>query len=382
MRSGSRRIVIAPDSFKGTITAADAAAALATGWREVRPDDEVVEVPMADGGEGTLDAFVASVAGARRVAVTVRGPAGVDVDASWVHLPARAGHPDTAVVELANTSGIELIPPGSALRPLDAGSTGFGQAIRHALDHGVDRLVLAIGSSASSDGGAGMLSVLGARILDSDRSPVGEGVRGLESASEVDLSGLPPLPAQGAVVLSDVDAPLLGPGGAARVFGPQKGATPDDVERIEAALTHWAGLVGADADIPGAGAAGGVGYGLLAWGARIVSGAEAVADLVGLRRALDGAALVITGEGSFDGQSMRGKAPGVVMDVAGETGVPTAVVAGRVAVRPEHAAVVSLTELAGSEDAAIDDPGRWLRSAGRWLAEEFSSEQGAVSTGR
>jgi glycerate kinase len=357
-----RTVVVAPDSFKGTIGAREAAAALAAGWREVRPGDRVVTLPMADGGEGTLDAFESAVPGAERVPVEVEGPAGEAVQATWLRLP-----DGTGVVELASTSGIELLHGG--LRPWDAGTRGFGQAIRAALDAGVARLVLAIGSSASTDGGAGLLQALGARVTDADSRSIAAGARGLATATTVDLDGLAPLPPDGVVVLADVDSPLLGPQGAAAVFGPQKGATPDDVRDINAALDRWAALVGSDPTIAGAGAAGGAGYALLAWGATLAPGAVTVADLVGLPSAVRAADLVITGEGSFDAQSARGKAPGVVLDAARAAGVPAAVVAGRVAVAPDGVRTVDLTDLAGSSAAAMAEPARWLRAAGRLLAE-------------
>lgn len=359
--TASRTVVIAPDSFKGTIRARDAAAALAAGWSAVRPRDRVLTLPIADGGEGTLDAFETAVPGSERIPVVVPGPVGAPVRASWLLLP-----DGTGVVELASTSGIELLRGDP--RPLDAGTTGFGVAIRAALDAGVSRLVLAIGSSASSDGGAGLLQALGARVLDADGQPIAEGARGLEAAATIDLEGLAPLPPDGAVVLADVDSPLLGPTGAAAVFGPQKGATPDDVPRIDAALARWAELAGFDPATPGAGAAGGAGYALLAWGATLTPGAATVADLVGLPVALADAALVITGEGRFDAQSSRGKAPGAVRDAARAAGVPVAIVAGRVLDHPDGVRTLDLTELAGSADEAMGDPVRWLREAGRRLA--------------
>lgn len=366
------RVVVAPDSFKGSIRAADAAAALADGWRAERPDDELVLVPMADGGEGTLDAIETAVAGARRMPVTVPGPTGGELSASWLLLPGGGAQGATGVVELASTAGIELVAP-VGLRPLDAGTRAFGRAVRAAVDAGVDRLVLAIGSSASSDGGAGMLAELGAVLTDADGLPIAEGARGLESLAHVDFAGLIAPPQGGAIVLSDVDVPLLGPSGAARMFAPQKGASPEEVERIEAALAHWALLVGADPTEPGSGAAGGTGYGLLAWGARLSPGAEAVADLVGLRGSLAGAALVITGEGRFDDQSLRGKAPGLVLRAAADADVPAAVVAGRVDVATPGLRTLALADLAGDPDAAMRDPATWLHAAGRLLAREHSA---------
>ena len=367
--TGRARVVVALDSFKGSIRAREAVDAFAAGWLAARPGDDVARVPMADGGEGTLDAFEAAVPGARRMPVTVPGPAGADVAASWLLLPATAERRVTGVVELASTSGFELLDP-SALRPLDADTRGFGRAIRGALDAGVDRLVLAIGSSASSDGGAGMLRELGVRVLDERGVETGDGARGLEAAATVELEGVIPLPTGGAVVLADVTAPLLGPTGAAAVFGPQKGATADDVARIDAALAHWASLLGGDPGIPGAGAAGGTGFGLLSWGARLEPGAATVAELVGLRDAIRDADLVVAGEGRFDGQSAHGKAPGLVLDAARTSGVPAAVVAGLVDAAPAGVRTVALADLAGGPAASLADPSHWLRAAGALLARE------------
>ena len=190
------RVVLALDSFKESIGAADAVAAVGDGWSGAAPSGELVARPMADGGEGTVDAFAAAVAGAQRVPVTVTGPHGRPVAADWLLLP-----DGTGVVELASTSGIELL--GDERLPWDAGTTGFGQAIAAALDHGVRRLVLGIGSSASTDGGAGMLAALGARVLDAGGRPIAPGARGLATASSADLSGLRPLPDSGVVVLSE-----------------------------------------------------------------------------------------------------------------------------------------------------------------------------------
>lgn len=358
------RVVIAPDSFKGSIRARDAAEALAAGWADVRSRDEVVVVPMADGGEGTLDAIEGALPAARRHPVVVPGPSGDDVTISWLELP-----DGTGVVELAATSGIELL--AGELRPLDASTHGFGRAVAAALDAGVARLVLAIGGSASSDGGAGLLEELGVRILDAADRPVAPGARGLEDAVRVDAAGLRPLPPGGVEVLCDVDSPLLGPSGAARVFAPQKGADPSQVSRIETALARWAGLLDADSAIPGAGAAGGTGFALLAWGARLVPGAATVARLVGLHDAVRGADLVVTGEGSFDAQSARGKAPQLVLDAARDAGAPAAVVAGVLGVRPDGVRAIALADLAGSAEASRQEPAPWLREAGRVLAGEF-----------
>lgn len=365
-------VVLAPDSFKGTIGAAAAAAALRDGWASADPSAEIVVKPMADGGEGTLDAFAAAVPGARRMPVSVTGPDGRRVEASWLLLPAAADAPDgTGVVELASTSGIELLAAGSALRPLDAGTRGFGEAVAAALAHGVSRLVLGIGSSASTDGGTGLLTALGARFTDAAGRPIPSGGRGLDRVAAADLDGLPPLPPGGVRVLTDVTSPLLGAEGAAAVFGPQKGASPHEIEVLERGLRRLAELIPVDPGAPGAGAAGGTGFGLLAWGAQLVPGADAVAELIGLREAMAHATVVVTGEGSFDGQSAAGKAPEAVRALAASEGVAVALVAGRIApdaATAGFAGAVSLTELAGSSEAAMQDPGRWLFAAGAELA--------------
>jgi glycerate 2-kinase len=368
-----RRIVFAPDSFKGTISAADAAAALAEGWRSVSPSDELVLLPMADGGEGTLDAVSRARLGARRVPVRVTGPDDRPVDAHWLLLTEPDGS-HTAVIELACASGLTLL---HELRPLDAHTLGFGQAITAALDHGVDRLVLALGGSASTDGGSGVLEALGARPLDAASSPVARGARGLASVAHIDADALRLPPAGGAVILADVDNPLLGPRGAAAVFGPQKGLDSADQPAAEAALARWASLwPEVSPEHPGAGAAGGTAFGLLAWGATLRPGSAAIAELLGLEGVIAGADLVITGEGRFDDQTGAGKAPAHVAALADRAGVPCALVAGSAPAGDSgnsgytgaFAHVVSLTQLAGSEAAARDDPARWLQRAGAVLA--------------
>jgi glycerate kinase len=383
----SRTVVIAPDSFKGTAAATVVAQALAAGWHSERPADAIRLLPMADGGEGTVDAFAAAVPGARRIPVTVTGPEGTDVSASWVLLPPTPEAPSgTGVVELANTSGIELLGTPPRLRAFDAHTRGFGQAIAAALEHGVSRLVLGIGSSSSTDGGAGMLTALGARFADAAGRPIADGARGLADVATAELSELAPLPAGGVTVLSDVTNPLLGARGAAAVFGPQKGASPEQVAVLDAGLARFAAVLGAATagadrgasarlsplpDAPGAGAAGGTGFGLLAWGATLVPGSAAVAELVGLDSAVGAASLVITGEGSYDGQSAAGKVPAHVGALAAAAGVTVALVAGRIAGDADvsgFAATASLTDLAGSAEAAMGEPARWLVAAGAALA--------------
>jgi glycerate 2-kinase len=363
-------VVLAPDGFKGTVSGARAARALAAGWLEARPGDRVIERPMADGGEGTLDAFASAVPGARRMPLSVTGPDDREVRASWLLLPPADDAPGgTGVVELASTSGIELL---RELRPEDAHTRGFGQAVVAALDHGVSRLVLGIGSSSSTDGGLGLLAALGARAVDRSGRPVPSGLRGLAVVAGIDLSTARALPPGGVIVITDVTSPLGGPHGAAHVFGPQKGLDPAAVVRADLALERLAALIPAVApDTPGAGAAGGTGFALLAWGARLTPGAEEVALLVGLPGAIEEADAVVTGEGSYDGQSGAGKVPGYVARLSAARSRPVLLAAGRITADADlgpFSRAVSLTRLAGSASAAMAEPERWLRAAGRALA--------------
>jgi glycerate kinase len=355
-------IVFAPDSFKGSAAADLAARALAEGWASERPEDELVLRPMADGGEGTVDAFELAVPGARRMPVTVLGPDGRDVSTAWLLLP-----DGTGVVELASASGLTLLDP---LLPRDAHTYGFGQAIVAALDGGARRLLLAIGGSSSTDGGAGALAALGALFLDDAGQPIPLGGGGLARLAEVDFRGLRDLPPGGASVLTDVANPLLGPLGAAAIFGPQKGATAEDVDALDAALARLAGLLAdVDPDTPGAGAAGGAGFGLLAWGAALTPGSAAVAAALGLAATVRHADVVVTGEGAYDEQSAAGKVPHHVAALAAAAGVPALLVAGRIGAATDgFAHAVSLTDLAGSGSAAQADAERYLREAGAALA--------------
>jgi glycerate kinase len=336
------RVVIAPDSFKGSIAARDAASAIAAGWRSIRPGDEIVELPQADGGEGTIDAIGAAVPGSVRHPVPgVTGPDRRPVDADWLMLP-----DGTAVVELARSSGIALMP---RLDALGATTRGLGEVIAAALDAGAHSLVIGLGSSASTDGGAGALEALG------DRRP----------------------PPGGVTLLTDVTAPLLGPAGAAAVFGPQKGASAADLDELETRLRDWAArFPGADPGTPGAGAAGGTAFGFLAaWGARIQPGAAAIADLTGLTAALGDADVLITGEGRFDATSLTGKVVGHAFRAAQAAGVARVIaIAGQVATAPPvlagvRTASVALVDLAGSTEAALADPAGWLRHAGAAAAQ-------------
>jgi glycerate kinase len=331
------RIVVAPDKFKGSLPAAEVAAAVAAGLRAVAGDAEILAMPVADGGDGTVDAAVA--AGFERVPVTAAGPDGEPVRASY----ARRG--DVAVVELACVCGLALLPAGRRA-PLTASSFGAGEVLRAALDAGARQVVLGVGGSASTDGGAGMLAALGARVLGADGEPVGREVAGrrvaggadLELVAALDLAGLHPAFRSGEASLTlaaDVDNPLTGLDGAAAVYGPQKGASPAEVARLDAGLERWAAVVAATVGkewsaAPGAGAAGGVGFAAMAvLGARMQPGIELVLELTGLEARLAGADLVITGEGSLDGQSLAGKAPVGVARAAARHGVPVVAVAGR-----------------------------------------------------
>ncbi len=252
------KIVIAPDSFKGSATAAQVAAAIGHGWAQVRPSDDIRAAPMADGGEGTLDAFAASLPVARSMPVSVPGPDDQIVHTHYLQLP-----DGTAVVELANTSGIGLTDRRS---PMTAHTGGFGACIVAALDAGATRLVLAIGGSGSTDGGVGALSQLGGRFLTAGGTEIGSGGGALAGLDRVDFTGLRPLPGGGAVVLSDVTSPLFGATGSAHVFGEQKGAGPTQRDRLDDGLRQLAKVLALDPSSPGAGAAGGTGYALLAWG--------------------------------------------------------------------------------------------------------------------
>ena len=355
------RIVVAPDSFKGSIGAQAAAAALARGWRAVRPGDEVVCLPLADGGEGTLEVVAAAAPAARWHRVTVTGPGGEPADCPWLSLP-----DGTAVIELARASGLPLLRRPD---PLGAHTRGLGEALAAALDAGAGTVLIALGGSASTDGATGALAALGARFLDAAGRPLPPGGGALPGLAAADLSGLRPPPPGGVTCLTDVAAPLLGPAGAAAVFGPQKGAGPAEVARLEAGLARLAALLGGEPAAPGAGAAGGTGYGFAAaWQASITAGAPELCRLAGLAEALDGADLVITGEGCYDRTSLTGKVVGTVLAAARAAGVPAAVAAGQLAERPDAAAAVALAELAGGSGPALAEPRPWLQAAGQRLA--------------
>ncbi|MGL1832634.1 glycerate kinase [Rhodocyclaceae bacterium SMB388] len=323
------KIVIAPDSYKESLSALEVAHAIETGFRQVFPHAEYVLMPVADGGEGTVDAMVAATGG-RRIEVAVTGPLGEQVTGFY----GLTGDGTTAVIEMAAASGLALVP--SAQRdPLRASSRGTGELILAALDAGARRFILGIGGSATNDGGAGMAQALGARLLDGDGAELVAGGGALERLARIDLGTLDPRLAHCTIdVACDVDNPLTGPRGASAVFGPQKGANPDMVERLDTALAHFARIVERDtgvavAEVPGSGAAGGMGAAMLAFlGARLRPGIDIVTEAVGLDHAVGDADLVITGEGRIDSQSIHGKTPIGVARVAKRHSVPVIGIAG------------------------------------------------------
>ncbi|MFC2992752.1 glycerate kinase [Halomonas tibetensis] len=326
------KILICPDSFKDALPAAAAARAIACSIRRLKAEIELVECPLADGGEGSLEALLAATGAERRTA-TVQDALGRSTQAAWGWLAERR----TAFVELAEASGIQALAPAERTA-LHSTTHGVGELIRAALDAGAERLLLTLGGSATNDGGAGMLMALGARLRDTAGRELPPGGAALEHLAELDLSGLDPrladLHVEAAV---DVDNPLLGERGASAVFGPQKGATPDDVDRLDAALARFAdvaaGALGEEhRNLPGAGAAGGMGFAARAFlGAELRPGIELVMEQVGFAALLADADLVITGEGQLDGQSLAGKTPVGVARAAQARGVPVVVLAGRLA---------------------------------------------------
>ena len=324
------KIVIAPDSFKESLTALQVADAIAAGMREVWPDATYVKVPVADGGEGTVQAMIDALGG-RRVDVRVTGPLGQVVDAFY----GDAG--GVAVIEMAAASGLEGVPPD--LRdPRTATSRGTGELIRAALDAGARRVVLGVGGSATNDGGAGMLQALGVRLLDADGRDLGPGGAELARLDRIDASGLDARVRETEFhIACDVDNPLVGPRGASAVFGPQKGATPDMVRQLDAALAHFADVIRRDlgqdvAQLPGAGAGGGIAAAMVVFlHGQLRPGIEIVTEAVGLDAAVRDADLVVTGEGRIDGQTVNGKTPMGVAKVARRHGKPVVAIGGSLA---------------------------------------------------
>ncbi|MFE9580045.1 glycerate kinase [Nocardia sp. NPDC006044] len=321
------RVLIAPDKFKGSMTAAQVGAAVAAGIRQVVPHASVTVVPVADGGDGTVAAALA--AGFEAVPVVATGPTGEPVETTY------AKRDDLAVVELADVSGL-LRLPGGAFAPMSATSRGTGEVIAAAVDAGCRRVVLGIGGSAGTDGGAGLVRALGARLLDAGGIEIGDGGAPLADVATLDLTALRERMAGVEITVAcDVDNPLTGPPGAATVYGPQKGADVVQVAALDSALAHWADIVTATTgtdrrDIPGAGAAGGVGFAAVAiLDGTLAPGIELILELTDFADHLVATDLVVTGEGALDEQTLHGKAPAGVATAALAAGVPVVAVCGR-----------------------------------------------------
>ncbi|MEB0045281.1 MULTISPECIES: glycerate kinase [unclassified Pseudomonas] len=323
------KIVIAPDSFKDSLSAQGVADAIALGLAEVWPDAQLVKCPMADGGEGTVESILAACEGELRH-THVRGPLGITVAAAWGWLP----HNHTAIIEMAEASGLQRVPPGQ--RDACISSTfGTGELIRAALDAGAQRVILAIGGSATNDGGAGAMQALGVKLLDAQGQTLAPGGLALAELAHIDLREIDArLASVRFDIAADVNNPLCGPQGASAIFGPQKGASPEQVQQLDRALGHFADLCGQALkkdvrDEPGSGAAGGLGFAAKAFlGAQFQAGVAVVAELVGLAEAVKDADFLITGEGRFDAQTLRGKTPFGVAQIARQQGVPVIVIAG------------------------------------------------------
>lgn len=356
------KIILAPDSFKESLSAVDVAEAMARGAVAACGDDvplTVVSLPIADGGEGTVECMLAA-AGGRRMVADVTGPLGARVAAAWGLL----ADGRTAVIEMAAASGLPLVPPAKR-NPLRTTTFGTGELIAAALDRGAGRIIIGIGGSATVDGGVGMAQALGGRFRDDGFQEIGRGGGQLGRIARIDLEQLDPRTADLEILVAcDVTNPLTGPRGAAAVYGPQKGATPEQVAMLDAGLAHLAECIRRDLEIdvekvPGAGAAGGLGAGLMAFlGAKLVPGIDLVLDTVGYAAHLEDADLVVTGEGSLDGSSLEGKATVGVARRAHNAGVPCVAVAGRLhgdvdALRKEGivTAVALVSDRVTAEDA-------------------------------
>lgn len=367
-------VLLAPDKFKGTLTAAQVADHLATGLRSVRPDVEIVVLPVSDGGDGLIEVAIGS--GFEVVPVRAAGPTGVVGDTSYARRGAEA------VVEMATVCGLVRLPDGVPA-PAAASSRGVGDVLAAALDAGCTRILLGVGGSASTDGGAGMLAALGARSLDASGAEITDGGGALSKVVHLDLTRLHPgLVGASITVACDVDNPLCGPAGAAAVYGPQKGADTEMVAALDRSLSVWADVIAAAVgddrrDDPGAGAAGGVGFSAVAvLGASLRPGSEVVQELTGLGDAVARADLVITGEGSLDSQTLHGKAPVGVALAACAAGVPVLAVAGRCLLDSEtltragFSAVYTLTDVADDPGECFTSPGPLLERIGARIAHD------------
>lgn len=326
------KIVLAPDSFKESLSALQVAESIERGFKQVLPNAEYEKVPMADGGEGTVQSLV-DATGGRIIKKTVTGPLGEAAEAFFGIL----GNEKSAVIEMAAASGLHLVP-ATKRNPLLTTTRGTGELIAAALEYNVNHIIIGIGGSATNDGGAGMARALGARFLNSDGQEITEGGGALSDLAAIDLSSLDSRLAHVKIeVACDVDNPLIGPKGASAIFGPQKGATPEIVNQLDENLAHYAEIIEKDlgvkiADVPGAGAAGGLGGGLLAFmKAELSRGVDIVMEAAKLSDIIAGADLVITGEGKIDGQTIFGKTPIGVAKTAKKHGVPVIGIAGNVA---------------------------------------------------
>ena len=368
MATYAPRIVVAPDKFRGSLTAVEASEIIAAGINSVLPAAQCRLKPIADGGEGTVDAAV--VAGAQRRCAIVHGPTGDLVNANWALFD-----DGTAVVETAQASGLGLVEPSLSTAER-ASSYGTGEVIAAALDAGAGTIIVGLGGSATTDGGSGALTALGLRLLDSRGRHLELGGAALCDVAAIDSANLDARLARVTLRLAtDVTNPLLGPTGAASVFAPQKGATSDDsVQRLNRGLSRWAAVLAGqrltDPDTPGFGAAGGLAFGLatLAPQATVQSGFDLVAELIDLNDALDTADAVVTGEGSMDEQSLRGKAPIGVLNRARQRGLAVYVLAGRISVRTALedrgvAAAIALCDQAHSLQDSLDRAPDLLRAA-------------------
>ena len=369
-------VVIAPDKFKGTLTAAQVAAHVAAGLEQARPRTDVVQVPVADGGDGTVEAAVA--AGDRSIEMGVRGPTGKPVTASF------AVQDGTAIVESAQACGLSLLA-GEELAPLTATSRGVGELILAAIRFRAKRVVLGLGGVATTDGGAGMIQAFGARLRDAAGVDLPPGGAALARLDLLEMRRLHDFSAIEFVIASDVDNPLLGPRGAAAVYGPQKGATPEDVTLLEDGLTVWADAVERDLgtthrDDPGAGAAGGLGFAALAFlHPAVQPGIELLLDLLSFPARLDGARLVITGEGALDAQTLHGKAPvGVARAAAAlSPDIPVVAVAGVSRLTEDQlreagiARAYALTDLEPDEERCRANPGPILEALAERIAADW-----------
>jgi len=351
------RIVIAPNAFKGSLSALEAAAAIAEGTRIAAPDADLVLVPIADGGDGTVDALVAATQGERR-SRRVRGPLGDAVDAEYGLIDGAS----TAVIEMAKAAGLALVPPAKR-DPRITTTYGVGELLQHAYDAGARRFIVGIGGSATNDGGAGMAQALGYHLLDDTGRELPPGGLALKRLARIHVGGVHASWKEITVdVACDVTNPLTGPRGASAVYGPQKGATPQMVAELDAALRHFAEIIRRDLGVeveqlPGAGAAGGLGAGLVAFtGARLRPGAEMVMEALHLDERLTGAQLVITGEGRLDSQTARfGKGPAAVARHAKNAGIPVIAIGGSIADDTELRLLFDGVEATMVEPATLEE---------------------------